>query len=208
MTMKKSEAPEIVRVAEDIERELAALEAASRSASNLRLHDERSLEKAGKALQEGLQQQESLSAALQSLAQAMGRMQQRQQVAIDRLSVRAQEVQAQMQCLSEHMARFGELGTKAAEVTRILQSLPAPYGQGPAQPDVGPPAELMQVDVLLSAVSADAKQLVASATEADLSDIAREAGALRQRIDAARAQLARLAQARVAAVDTTDRSSN
>lgn len=198
--MKKTDAPEIVQVAEIIERELSALEDAARAAQNIRLHNERSLEKAGKALQDGLRQQEALGVGLQNLTQAMGRMAQRQQVAIDRLAERAHQIQAQMQRLSDHMTRFGELGTKAAEATRILQTLPPPYGSGepPETPTAGPPEELMQVDVLLASVSAEAKQLAASATEADLSDVAREAGALRQRVDSARGQLALLAQARPA----------
>jgi hypothetical protein len=198
--MKKSEAPEIVQIAETIERELCALEDAARAAHNIRLHNEKSLEKAGKALQEGLKQQEALGFGLQALTQAMGRMAQRQQVAIDRLASRAQEIQAQMQRLSDHMVRFAELGTKASEATRILQAMPPPYGSGaaPEVPNDGPPEELMQVDVLLASVSAEAKQLAGSAEEADLSDIAREAGALRQRVDSARAQLALLSQVRPA----------
>jgi len=199
--MKKASDPEIVQVAETIERELSLLEDAARSAQNIRLHNERSIEKAGKALQEGLRQQEALSNGLRSLGEAMGRMAERQQKAVDRLAARAQEIQAQMQRLADHMGRFAELGTKATEATRILQGMPAPYGSGEAAqtPSAGPPEELMQVDVLLASVSAEAKQLAASAEEADLSDIAREATALRQRVDSARGQLSLLAQARPAA---------
>lgn len=196
--MKSSDLPELVRIAETIERELCALEDAARAANNIRLHNERSLEKAGRALQEGLRQQEALGAGLQALTQAMGRMAERQQGAIDRLAKRAHEIQAQMQRLSDHMVRFADLGAKAAEATQILQGMPAPYGMGAAsgEPASGPPEELMRVDVLLAAVSAEAKQLASSAEEADLSDVAREAGALRQRVDSARAQLALLSEAR------------
>lgn len=195
--MPKKEDPEIVQVAETIERELCALEAASRSAQNIRIYNERSLEKAGKALQDALHQQEALAGGLQALTQAMGRMAERQQAAINRLAVRAKEIQAQTQRLSEHMTRFAELGSKAAEATRILQTLPPPYGAGaPQEGTSGPPEELLQVDVLLASVSAEAKQLASSADEADLTDIAKEAGSLRQRIDSARSQLALLSQAR------------
>jgi len=196
--MPKKDDAEIVQVAEAIERELCALEDASRAAQNLRLHNERSLEKAGKTLQEALRLQEALGAGLTALTQAMGRMAERQQVAINRLAVRAQEIQAQTQRLTDHMNRFAELGAKAGEATSILQALPPPYGSGTAHQtaSAGPPEELLQVDVLLAAVSAEAKELAASADEADLSDIAREAGSLRQRVDAARGQLALLSQGR------------
>jgi flagellar biosynthesis/type III secretory pathway chaperone len=196
--MKKQEDPEIVQVAEAIERELCALEDAARSAENIRLHNERSLEKAGKALQQALKQQEALAAGLQALTQAMGRMANRQQVAINRLAERAREIQAQTERLSDHMNRFAQLGAKATEATRILQALPPPYGTGEPHdpPRSGPPEELTQVDMLLAVVSAEAKALAHSADEADLADIAKEAGSLRQRVDSARTQLALLQQAR------------
>lgn len=194
--MKKDDAPEIVQIAELIERELSALEDAARHAGNIRLHNERALEKAGKALQEGLNQQEALGAGLRAFAEAMGRLAQRQQGAIDKLAARAHEIQAQMQRMAEHMERFAALGAKAAEATSILQALPPPYGDGapPETPAAGPPEELLKVDVLLAAVSNEAKQLAASADEADLSDVAREAGALRQRVESARSQLALLSR--------------
>lgn len=195
--MSKKEEPEIVQVAAAIERDLCALEDASRAAHNLRLSNERALEKAGRALQDALRQQEALAAGLQALTQAMGHMAQRQQVAINRLAERAREIQAQTERLSDHMGRFAQLGTKAAEATRILQALPPPYGSGEPREDAShPPEELLQVDVLLASVSAEAKQLASSASEVDLADIAKEAGSLRQRVDAARSQLALLSQAR------------
>lgn len=194
--MKKSDAPEIVQIAELIESELSLLEDAARQANNLRLHNERALEKAGRALQEGLKQQEALGAGLRAFSEAMGRMAQRQQVAIDKLAKRAHEIQAQMVRMAEHMERFAALGAKAAEATNILQALPPPYGSGaaPDSPSPGPPEELLKVDVLLAAVATEAKALAASADEADLSDVAREAGALRQRVDSARTQLALLSR--------------
>jgi hypothetical protein len=160
------------------------------------LHNERAIEKAGRALQEGLKQQDALGAGLRAFSEAMGRMAQRQQVAIDKLAARAHEIQAQMVRLGEHMERFAALGAKAAEATSILQGLPPPYGDGVAAEAAaaGPPEELLKVDVLLAAVATEAKALAASADEADLSDIAREAGALRQRVDSARTQLALLSR--------------
>jgi hypothetical protein len=194
--MKKSDAPEIVQIAELIESELSLLEDAARQANNLRLHNERALEKAGRALQEGLKQQEALGAGLRAFSEAMGRMAQRQQGAIDKLAKRAHEIQAQMVRMAEHMERFAALGAKAAEATSILQAMPPPYGSGaaPETPSAGPPEELLKVDVLLAAVATEAKALAASADEADLSDVAREAGALRQRVDSARSQLALLSR--------------
>ncbi len=196
--MTKKETPELVRVAEEIERDLSRLEELSHSTGHIRLHNDKSISLAGRKLQEGLEQQEQLALGLRALAGAMSNMQQRQQAAIERLAKRALDIQAQVMRLSDHMERFGALGTKASEATRILESLPPPYGTGeaPAVPIAGPPEQLMQVDVLLAAVATEAKQLATSAETVDLSDVQKEATALRQRVDSARTQLALLSQTR------------
>jgi hypothetical protein len=196
--MKKQELAELVQVADAIERDLARLEELSHSLGNLRLNNEKGIQRAGRTLQEALTQQEQLANGLRSLGEAMMHMQQRQQSAIERVAQRAHEIQAQVTKLTEHMTRFGALGAKASEATRILEALPPPYGAAQDVPDDGesPVEKLVHVEGLLASVAAEAKALASSAAEADLSDIERESTALRQRVDSARAQLALLAQAR------------
>ena len=69
-----------------------------------------------------------------------------------RVAQRAQEIQAQVARLAEHMARFGALGAKASEATRILESLPPPYGtaQAAADDEESPVEKLVLVEGLLA----------------------------------------------------------
>jgi hypothetical protein len=196
--MKKPELAELVQVADAIERDLSRLEELSHALPKLRLNNEKGIQRAGRTLQEALEQQQQLAGGLRALGEAMMHMQARQQSAIERVAQRAQEIQAQVARLAAHMARFGALGAKASEATRILESLPPPYGtaQAAADDEESPAEKLVLVEGLLASVAAEAKALASSAAEADLSDIERESTALRQRVDSARAQLALLAQAK------------
>ena len=141
---QEEETAEIVNAASAIERDLARLEELSRSVDKMKLTNEKSIDRARRTLQEALAQQEALATGLRVLGEAMVRMQQRQQTAIERLAARAVEIQNQAARVGEHMTRFAELGNKAAEATRMLQELPPPYGAGdPAQASTAdPPAQL------------------------------------------------------------------
>jgi hypothetical protein len=189
---KKDDAPEIVNAANAIERDLARLEELSRSVEKMKLTNEKSIDRARRTLQDALAQQEALAEGLRVLGEAMVHMQQRQQVAVERLAARAVEIQNQAARVSEHMTRFAELGSKAAEATRMLQELPPPYGAGdPSQAqNADPPAQLMKIEELLGALADECKALTSSADVSELGEISREAHSLRQRLEAARARIA------------------
>jgi hypothetical protein len=195
--VKKDDVPEIMQAAESIERDLQRLEELSRSVGKMRLNSEKSIARAGRTLQEALQQQEQLAAGLRVLGEAMMHMQERQQAAVQGIADRALEIQQQAAKVAEHMERFAALGTKAAEATQLLQALPAPYGAGPTADNGTASAQgatqLTKIETLLEALSDEAKALAASADLADLSEISREASSLRQRLDAARARIGSIA---------------
>jgi len=202
MVRKQDDVPEIIAAAEAIERDLQRLEDLSRSVRKMRLNSEKSIARAGRALQEALQQQEQLAGGLRVLGEAMVHMQERQQAAIQGLATRAVEIQEQASKVTEQMERFAALGTKAAEATQLLQALPPPYGGGEATEGAtatDAPAQLMKIETLLGALADEAKALAASADLADLSEISREANSLRQRLDAARARIGSIARARMQA---------
>jgi hypothetical protein len=194
---KKPDAPAIVSAANAIERDLTRLEELSRSVEKMKLSTEKDIERARRTLQEALAQQETLANGLRVLGETMVQMQQRQQVAVERLAARAVDIQSQATRVGEHMTRFAELGTKAAEATRILQSLPPPYGSGDASLAQGTeaPVQLSKVEELLGALVDECRALSTSADLAELDEIAREAHTLRQRIESARARLNSLLRA-------------
>ena len=192
---RKDDVAEIVQVAQLIETELERLEGLSRSVQNARLDTDKNIARAGRILGEAVQQQEQLGASLRKLGESMGRMQLRQQAAIESIAARAQDVQRQATLLTEHMERFAALGVKAAEATRLLQSLSPPDEAGATErdaPDGAATATLVDVEAKLRALSDEAKALARSAHAADLSDVSKDAESLRQRIDSARGRLSEL----------------
>ena len=192
---RKDDVAEIVQAAQVIEQDLERLEGLSRSVQNARLDTDKNIARAGRILGEAVQQQEQLGASLRKLGESMGRMQLRQQAAIESIAARAQDVQRQATLLTEHMERFAALGVKAAEATRLLQALPSTDESGATESEVaGGQATVMLVDVeaRLHALSDEAKALAHSARAAELTEVSKDADSLRQRIDSARGRLSQL----------------
>jgi chromosome segregation ATPase len=174
-----------------IEQNLGRLEELSRSVRKIRLHTEKSIMRAARELQEALAEQERLGEGLRALGEAMMRIQERQQAAIESLGARAVEIQQRIAKRSEYMEKFASLGTQAGEVTVLLQTLPMPRaadnGQSNTSPDV--PRVLSEVDMRLGSILEQAKALADAAEADDFPEVVSETDALKQRLGAARAQL-------------------
>jgi hypothetical protein len=177
--MSKHEKPvaEIVRAAAELENELVKLETLSRAARKNRLDSEKSIVRAAKELSEALALPERLASGLRALALAMQQMEARQRAALEPLAAYALEVQARMKKLEEHMLAFAALGKAAGEATVLLQS-------------AGDRSDLVEsAKVQLSGVADGARALLEAARADDFPDVAREADALKQRVNALRRKL-------------------
>ena len=169
------ELPELVRAAETLEAELESL---SRSVRKIKLNSERNISKAAKELTGAAELQEGLGVGLQALAGAMATMQTRQQAALEPLAAFANEIQARMQLLSEHMQAFAALGVAASELTATIQ--------GAARNT----AEMADaVGSQLAQISQAARGLREAAHGNDFPEVEREADSLEQRISALRRRL-------------------
>jgi DNA repair exonuclease SbcCD ATPase subunit len=186
--------PELVSTAEAVEAEVRRLEELSHQACNTKLNSEKNIARAARELQQTLEQRERLAETLRTLGQVLERMQARQQAALEPLSARANEIQERMGRLTEHMQRFGAVGTQAGEVARALQTLP---DTRPSEPGAlkSAASTLMEVDERFVALVAEAKDLAQSAQAEDFPEVAREADALKQKLHAMRAHLAELVRA-------------
>jgi hypothetical protein len=177
MNKPEKHVAEVVRAAEELESELAKLEALSRTARKNRLDSEKSIVRAAKDLSEALALPERLAAGLQALGVAMQGMEARQKAALEPLAAYALEVQARMRKLEEHMRAFAELGKAAGEATNLLQS-------------AGERADLVEsAKIQLSRIADGARVLVEAARADDFPDVARDADALKQRVTALRRKL-------------------
>jgi hypothetical protein len=177
MARGEKETPELVRAAEALEDELLGLETLSRSVRKIQLDSQKNIARAVKELNEALALPERIADGLRALAVAMQHMEARQQTAIESLAPRAEEIQARVTRLGEHMQAFGELGKAAGEITVMLQS----NGERAAV--------IEHVEARLAEIDERARALFESARKDDFPEVAREADALKQRLGALRGKL-------------------
>lgn len=171
--------PEIVRAAEELESEMARLEAIAWAARKARLDSEKNIARAAGELKEAVEMPGRLAERLQALAAAMGHMQERQQAALEPLTVFAAEIQQRMLRLSHHTEAFVALGRTAGEVSATLAA-------GSADEAARAAAETR-----LQEISEGARVLFEAARDDDFPEIAREADVLKQRMASLRKRLAR-----------------
>lgn len=174
----KTEVPEIVRAAEALEAQLVELESRSRSARKIELDSERSIQRAARELNEALAAPEGMANGLRDLAQAMERMQARQQAALEPLSEFATRVQARLAQLEAHMQAFAELGQAASRLSALLKTGPA-----------GGAALIRDANAQLSSIADGARALFDASRNDGFPEVAREAEALKQRVTALRKRL-------------------
>jgi hypothetical protein len=190
MAKSADQASELTRCAEVVEQELRRLEELSRSARNIKLSSEKNLARAARGLQQALEQQERLANELRALGQAMLGMQTRQEAAMLPLQARALELQARMQRHSEHMERFGALGTKAKDVVAALVEV----SESNADPQGA--AALFEADQQIGDLVQEIRAMTDAAKADEFPEIEREAHSLEQRLQAARDRLSELVRAK------------
>jgi DNA repair exonuclease SbcCD ATPase subunit len=198
---KAIEPSELVNVAATIDDDVRRLEELSTGNRKIELNSEKNIARAAQELQRALEHQQRLAEGLRGLGEAMVRLQVRQQAALDALGARAAQIQQRMARLSEHMQRFGELGAQAAEVSAMLQALPS-LQPGADSANTGKTAAeatvLIEVDERFTALVDGAKALAELAHDEDFVDVARQADALKQKVQAMRGRLAQLVRAQAA----------
>lgn len=199
MAKSADPADELVRCAEVVERELRRLEELSRSARNIQLSSEKNIAKAARGLQQALEQQEKLAHELRALGQAMLGMQTRQEAAMLPLQARALELQSRMERHSEHLARFGALGSKAREVLDVLVEVSSSRSAASGAPGATLPfdaALLFDADEKVAKLVDEVRSMTEAAQADEFPDIAREAHSLQQRLQSARERLSELVRSK------------
>lgn len=193
MPKSVTQASELVRCAEVVERELRRLEELSKSARNISLTSEKNIARTARGLQQAIEQQERLAQELRALGQAMQAMQARQEAAMLPLAPRATELQARLERHSEHMQRFQALGVKAKDAVAALIELSSSRGEGNDEESA---SFLIDADERIRGLVDDARAMAEAARADEFPDIAREAHALEQRVQAMRQRLSELVRAK------------
>lgn len=190
MTKSKTTLPELVAAAEAVEAEVRRFEEVSSAGCKIRLNTEKSLSKAARALNDALAHQERIAEQLRVLAEAMVNMQKRQEKAAEALAARAVEIRDRTASFSEQMRRFALLGEEAGKVTLLLHDV----GTGGAtdaddKARTANAARMAEVDVRMTQLIEQARELAASSRAEDMPEISRQAESLQQQIASAHARL-------------------
>lgn len=171
---------ELVGAAEELENELARLEALSEIALKTRLDSEKNIARATKELGEALAMPERLAARLGALASAMQHMQERQKAALDPLAARSDAILERKRRLDEHVRAYAALGKATEDAIELLRS------------ERERSLVVEDLKKKLATIADDAKTLFEAARADDFPEIARESDTLSKR---AAALILRLTQA-------------
>ncbi len=174
------ETAELVLAAQTIENDQRRLEDLAYALEKTKLQSEKTINRAGRELQEALQQQEQLAVSLRALGQAMANMQERQQAAVTALRSRAEQIQARRARLAELMMGYAALGAKAAE---LLQTISATLDAADKETAVATAQEH------IAPVIEEAASLAKTARDEDFTEMAYEADVLKQKFQAIKNQL-------------------
>lgn len=163
---------ELVDAALAIEEELSGLEEVAASLETTKLGTQKSIQRAARQLQTATERQGTLADRLNALARAMMGLQDRQNKAVTRLATFAESLRARNERMNELMQTYATLGARAAEIAEQL---------GKADP-AGMQRALEEIRPKLSEIVEGAKALSTAAEAEELVEIAREANALKQKL--------------------------
>jgi chromosome segregation ATPase len=172
---------ELVDAAVAIEAGLSALEEIAVGLEKQKLDTEKGIQRAARQLHEATEHQEKLAEALRSLAVVMGGLQKRQQGAVDALAKHANAIKFRSERMTEHMQAYAQLGAKAATIAEMLGKMETHPG--------GAVTALSEVEGELGKIVDEAKRISDAAESENFTEIAREANALRQKLQSMRARL-------------------
>jgi hypothetical protein len=186
----------LVIAAESLEKGLGALDQLATQLERFSISSEKTLQRSASMLLEAGRLHEELAAGLAGLSVAIGAMQQRQEALLTRVLAETRRVESRSTEYRELMRRFAALGERARDVN-------GPVGDVVARKDAGASPEglleaLASVEELALGVARDAESVASSARTGDWPQVATDAHALRQTMEAARNKLT-LARREIAA---------
>lgn len=172
---------DLVAASMAIEEDLRALEAIATGLEKSKLNTEKTIQRAARELHEATEHQQKLGDSLRNLASVMAALQKRQQDAVDALSRHANAIKLRSERLTEHMQAYAQLGARSANIADML-------GKMETHPQ-GALVALEEVEGELGKIVDEAKRVADAAEAEDFTEVAREASALKQKLQSMRARL-------------------
>jgi hypothetical protein len=173
--------------------ELLHFEQAAERAARLELTSFKALERAKEAVTDAIAARDRFGAALGKLVEAVTDARLRQEGSAQLLQDRAQEIERRVQEYREVYGRFATLGQEATAINALVAAAAA--ARGTPEGDAAAGARLREAVTRLLGVRDGAAALFAEAKEAQFTDLAHQADALRQQVGSAAEKLERMVPA-------------
>ena len=174
----------LATAAATLEAELLRFEAAAGTAMRVPLDSQRNLDKAARATNEAVEAQTRIGEHIQTFMAVLNTAREKNQVTSEGLRVRGLEIQARSDELNGVLARFNEIGRRAAETSEAVRVL-GEAGAGSSPPEVLL-GHLKEIEQRMQLIADDAQLVAKEAAQVGLDDLGKQATSLRQQVQSAR----------------------
>lgn len=192
--MSKPDKPApLAAAAAALEEELLAFESLAATMKKMPLGSKKQLERAGRTLHEAAGFEERIAVRLRALVEAINAASRRQQESAAAIVARAQEIEARNAEYTELFGRYAALGAEAQEITALAQDVAGPIGGATSTEEIERfGARLDELIVRMTALGDRAQEVARTAAAKEMTELARDADALKQQLAAARNKLSLL----------------
>jgi chromosome segregation ATPase len=180
--------PSLVAAAMALDDELRAFDELAREAKDQRMNGQKSLSRTAALLSASLQARERIENGVRNLVAEIGGAQGRQEASVQTLVDVAAHLERRTKERDDLLARFAGLGTSAARVNALAANLATRRQEGAAEAEI---LDLLaEIQAQMTGVAAEADALTEAAERDGWPEIARQAEAVRQQVNAVKSKLA------------------
>jgi hypothetical protein len=185
---ERKDIPSLVAAAMALDDELRAFDEIARQAKDQRMNSQKTLGRTAAVLNESVEARARIEAGVRRLVTEIGGAQERQQRSVQALVEVAAELERRTKEREALLARFLGLGTSAASVNALAADLATRRQEGALETEV---LELLrEIQTKMSDVAAEADALAEAAEKDGWPEIARQADAVRQQVNAVKSKIA------------------
>jgi hypothetical protein len=185
---ERKEVPSLVAAATALDDELRAFDEIARQAKEQKMNSQKTLSRTAAILTESVNARGRLEAGVRRLVAEIAGAQKRQEASSEVLVEVAAELERRTKNREELLARFAGLGTTAARVNATAADLATRRQEGAVETEL---LELLRdIQEQMTGVAAEAEALTETAEKDGWPEIARQADAIRQQVNAVKGKLA------------------
>jgi chromosome segregation ATPase len=181
---------EVARVAAALAEELSRFENLADRLDRLELESQKDLSRAAESIAEASEYQKNIGSYMVALSEALTGARAQHETAVDRVLRRREQIEARGAEVRALLERLEAIGQQAREITVEAQAAGLAKGVPATAPERAETTRRLEaVDERLGATVEAARELTANAREAKARDVAEQADAMRQQLQAVRGKL-------------------